>query len=84
VPPDRIWLTGEQDTVTALLDARLETDPDGEYLDVCGTTFSAAQVNDTANRIANGLRTLGVQPGERAPVSRTAMRLGGVAPGDAR
>jgi carnitine-CoA ligase len=65
VPTDRIWLHGDQDTVTSLLDARLETEPDGEYLDVCGTTFTAAEVASTANRIANGLTDLGVQRGDR-------------------
>ncbi|MEY2433065.1 MAG: carnitine-CoA ligase [Acidimicrobiaceae bacterium] len=65
MPSGETWRKGEQDTVTALLDARLEKDPDSEYLDVRGTKFTAAHVNDTANRIANGLRTLGVQPGDR-------------------
>ena len=65
MPSDRIWLAGEQDTITALLDTRLESNPDGEYLDVCGTKFSAADIDENANRIANGLRGLGVQPGDR-------------------
>ena len=65
MPSDRIWLNGERRTVTALLDARLEHDPDSEYLDVCGSGFTAGQVNDAANRIANGLAALGVKPGDR-------------------
>ena len=63
MPSDQTWRSGEQDTVTALLDARLENDPDGEYLDVCGTKFSAADVSESANRIANGLKAIGYQPG---------------------
>src|SRR5690349_17960316 len=59
------WRSGELETVTALLDERLEKDPDAEYLDVCGTKFSAADVDDNACRIANGLRGLGLQPGDR-------------------
>ena len=65
MPRDETWRPGEPGTVTSLLDARLEQDPDSEYLDVCGSKFTAAQVNDTANRIANGLGGLGVQPGDR-------------------
>jgi crotonobetaine/carnitine-CoA ligase len=65
VPSDRIWLEGEQDTVVALLDDRLEKNPDGEYLDVCGSKFSAADVDENANRIANGLSALGLGPGDR-------------------
>ena len=34
---DRTWISGDQTTIPALLDARLESDPDSEYLDVCGT-----------------------------------------------
>ena len=59
------WVGGAQTTIPALLEARLESDPDGEYLDVCGTKFTAAQVDDHACRIAQGLASLGVQPGDR-------------------
>jgi crotonobetaine/carnitine-CoA ligase len=59
------WTGGAQTTIPALLEARLETDPDGEYLDVCGIKFTAAQVDDHACRIAQGLASLGVQPGDR-------------------
>jgi crotonobetaine/carnitine-CoA ligase len=61
----RAWIAGEQTTIPALLDARLESDPDGEYLDVCGTKFSAAAVNDQACRVAHGLAALGAEPGDR-------------------
>jgi crotonobetaine/carnitine-CoA ligase len=60
-----VWLDGERSTVFELLDQRLERDPDGEYLDVCGTKLSAASVADTAYRLANGLAELGVRPGDR-------------------
>jgi crotonobetaine/carnitine-CoA ligase len=43
----------------------MEEDPDGEYLDVCGTAVSAGQVYETANRLANALAELGVRPGDR-------------------
>ncbi len=59
------WIGGAQTTIPSLLEARLEVDPDGEYIDVCGTKFSAAAVNETACRVANGLAALGVAPGDR-------------------
>jgi crotonobetaine/carnitine-CoA ligase len=60
-----VWRVGSQYTVTALLQSRLDTDPDSEYLDVCGTKLTARSVADTASRLAGSLRELGVQPGER-------------------
>jgi carnitine-CoA ligase len=59
------WISGEQHTIPELLEVRLDKDPDSEYLDICGTKFSAAEVNATACRIANGLAALNIQPGER-------------------
>jgi crotonobetaine/carnitine-CoA ligase len=55
----------EQLTLGRLLERRLEADPDGEYLDVCATKLTARQVHDTANRLANALRDMGVGPGDR-------------------
>jgi carnitine-CoA ligase len=62
---DQVWISGAQSTVLSLLDRRLEADPDGEYLDVCGTKLTAAAVADTANRVASSLRARGVKPGDR-------------------
>jgi crotonobetaine/carnitine-CoA ligase len=62
---DQIWISDEQHTIPSLLEARLASDPDGEYLDVCGSKFTAAEVDAVACRVANGLAGLGVQPGER-------------------
>jgi non-ribosomal peptide synthetase component F len=59
------WTSGDQWTIPQLLERRLATDPDSEYLDVCGVKFTAAEVNDTACRIANGLAGLGVLQGDR-------------------
>jgi crotonobetaine/carnitine-CoA ligase len=59
------WISGEQHTIPELLEVRLDKDPDSEYLDICGTKFSAAEVNAIACRIANGLAALHIQPGER-------------------
>ena len=63
--PDPVWISDEQHTINALLDRRLEDDPDGEYLDVCGTKFTAAGVASTANRLGNALTDLGATKGER-------------------
>lgn len=60
-----VWISGAQQTVVGLLEQRLEHDADGEYLDVCGTRVTAAQVAATANRLANALADLGVRPGDR-------------------
>ena len=62
---DRVWMSGGHATVPGLLDARLESDPHGEYLDVCGTKVTAAEVATTANRLANALADMGVRPGDR-------------------
>ncbi len=62
---DDVWVSEEQHTLVGLLDRRLEHDPDGPYLDVCGAKFSAAEVALTAGRIAAGLRELGIQAGDR-------------------
>ena len=62
---EQVWISGDQQTVNGLLDRRLETDPDGEYLDVCGTKLSAAEVASAANRLANALAAMGLRPGDR-------------------
>jgi crotonobetaine/carnitine-CoA ligase len=62
---DRTWVSGEQHTITSLLNRRLEEDPDGEYLDMSGVKLTAAEVGATANRIANAFRELGLGPGDR-------------------
>ncbi len=55
----------EQLTLRTLIERRVETDPDGEYLDVCATKISAHEVYNTANRLANAFAQLGVLPGDR-------------------
>jgi crotonobetaine/carnitine-CoA ligase len=63
--PDPVWMSDRQETITELLERRLENDPDGEYLDVCGTKLTAADVNGSASRLTPALRDLGVTTGER-------------------
>jgi crotonobetaine/carnitine-CoA ligase len=59
------WTSGEQHTVVSLLEGRLDRDPDGEYVDVCGTKLTAAQVDDVARRVACALDDLGARQGDR-------------------
>ncbi|MBV8981948.1 MAG: AMP-binding protein [Acidimicrobiia bacterium] len=60
-----VWVSDEHQTLLSLLERRLETDPEGEYLDVTGTKLSAADVERTANRLANALADLGLGQGDR-------------------
>jgi crotonobetaine/carnitine-CoA ligase len=62
---EKTWVSEEQHSLPRLLVARLEKDPDGEYLDVLGTKFSAADVARDAGAFATSLVELGVQPGDR-------------------
>jgi carnitine-CoA ligase len=59
------WISDHERTVVDLLHARLESDPDGPYLDVTGTPATAAEVADVAGRLAGALTALGVEPGAR-------------------
>ena len=72
-----VWISGEQSTVLDLLRRRLDADPDGEYLDVCGTKLSAAEVASAANRLANALAKRAAEPvrhAKRALVPRHTQR----------
>lgn len=62
---DGVWRSGDQHTIPEALLKRLESDPDGEYLDVNGTKLTAAEVWSAACRISNALRELGVAQHER-------------------
>jgi len=59
------WISGDERTIVDLLHARLESDPDGPYLDVTGTPATAAEVAEGAGRLAGALIALGVEPGDR-------------------
>ena len=60
-----VWKSEPQHTVLELMAARLASDPDGPYLDVCGTELSAAAVHRTASSLARALVDLGVAKGDR-------------------
>ena len=59
------WVRDEQRTIGDLLERRLARDPDGPFLEVCGTRWTAAELDAATNRIAGGLIRLGVRPGDR-------------------
>lgn len=60
-----VWRTGSQSTIPELLLRRLESDPNSQYLDVCGDTVTAADVYDIASRLAGAFVSMGVTKGDR-------------------
>jgi crotonobetaine/carnitine-CoA ligase len=56
---DQVWTSGAQYTLPSLFESRLTEDPDGEYLDVCGTKLTASQVVRSGRRLAAALDELG-------------------------
>jgi crotonobetaine/carnitine-CoA ligase len=55
----------QQTTVLAALEQRLQSDPDGLYLDFEGDTYSAREMDAQSTRLAHGLAKLGVAHGDR-------------------
>jgi crotonobetaine/carnitine-CoA ligase len=55
----------EQTTVVTALARRLQTDPDGPYLDFEGDMYTARAIDAEANRLAAVLSELGVERGDR-------------------
>ena len=53
------WHHNEFGTVLELMEARLDADADGRYLDVGGMELTASEVRDVVTRIAAGLAALG-------------------------
>ena len=62
---EQVWTSGEQSTIPSILDRRLANDPDGEYLDVCGTNFTAASVMESTRRLGGVLVELGTVKHDR-------------------
>ena len=57
------WADARGHTLPGLLDERLGADPDGPFLDCRGTMYTAAGIEDAANRVAGALAALGVGHG---------------------
>jgi carnitine-CoA ligase len=62
---DRVWAGAEQYTVPQLFARRLESDPDGEYLDIAGTKLSAGNVMAAGDRFGGVLDELGTAQHDR-------------------
>lgn len=62
---DAVWSSERQSTVASLYEQRLHSDPSGEYLDVCGTKLTAADVVTGGWRVSTVLDELGITPRER-------------------
>lgn len=62
---DSGWTPGEQDTVTAVFARAVQQFADHIFLDVGGEQASYATFESLTNRLANGLRALGVERGDR-------------------
>jgi crotonobetaine/carnitine-CoA ligase len=58
-------VTRPQTTVLDALAQRLESDPDGPYLDIVGVNFTAREMDREANRLAHALAGMGVAHGDR-------------------
>lgn len=59
------WSRGTQDTVLAVLRRAVDADADATLLDIVGEKTSYGELFERAMRLANGLRTHGVGPGDR-------------------
>ena len=57
------WVDADQRTLLDLLDRRLAADPDGPFLDCCGTPYTAAELDRESNRVASALAEMGVRHG---------------------
>ena len=62
---DSIWDEGEQSTIPQLFARRMESNPDGEYLDVSGVKLSARAVTESAGRFGGALLALGTERHDR-------------------
>ncbi len=60
-----VWSSEAQTTIASLYEQRLGSDPTGEYLDVCGTKLSAADVVTGGWRVSTMLDELGLGPQDR-------------------
>jgi carnitine-CoA ligase len=62
---DSIWAEDEQSTIPQLFARRMESNPDGEYLDVGGVKLTARAVTETAGRFGGALLALGTERHDR-------------------
>lgn len=58
------WYAGSGETVNNVLTKAAAEHPDRIYLDFVGDLYTYGEINLQAERLAHGLKTLGVQPGD--------------------
>ena len=62
---DAVWSSESQTTIASLYEERLHSDPSSEYLDVCGTKLTAADVVTDGWRVSTVLDELGLAQQDR-------------------
>jgi crotonobetaine/carnitine-CoA ligase len=62
---EHVWTSSTQYTIPSLYQRRLAEDPDGEYLDICGTKLTASEVVRSGWRLASSLDDLGTAQHDR-------------------
>jgi crotonobetaine/carnitine-CoA ligase len=62
---DAVWQSQPMHTIPELLEKRLAQAPDAPYIDVCGSDFTARDVDQASRRIATALHEMGIRPGDR-------------------
>jgi crotonobetaine/carnitine-CoA ligase len=62
---DAVWSSDSKSTIASLFAQRLEVDPSGEYLDVCGYKLTAADVVSNGWRLSAVLDEFGLGPHDR-------------------
>jgi crotonobetaine/carnitine-CoA ligase len=62
---DSTWAGGEQSTIPQLFARRMESNPDGEYLDLGGVKLTARAVTETAGQFGGALLALGTERHDR-------------------
>lgn len=58
------WSTDQLDTINAVLQRATEKYGDRQFMDFLGDTYSFADINQAACRLANGLSKLGIKKGQ--------------------
>jgi crotonobetaine/carnitine-CoA ligase len=58
------WITGQEDTVNAVIKRAVESYGERKFLDFLGQTYTYNDINTFACRLANGLSKLGVSKGQ--------------------
>lgn len=62
------WRPAEVPTLSALIQRRAETEPDGVYFTLFGTPLTAGRLHATTLRYGGALRELGIGPGDKVAI----------------